>query len=136
MLDLLLAMALLQTYPAQCNAVPASGAQTRCPQWRLIGRDPEGDFFIDPSSIYRRGHSFDVWERVIFPRALNGVRSAQSRSRYDCRARTSTLLSVIFYDARGAVAREGTVMMPDERVATPSPPGSTYGMVLARYCQR
>jgi len=134
MLDLLLAMALFQT-PAQCNAVPASGAQTRCPQWRLIDRDSLGESFIDPASIYRRGNSFDVWERVIFPRALNGVRSAQTRTRYDCRGRTSTLLSVIFYDARGAVART-MVMMPDELVAAPSPPGSTSAMVLARYCQR
>ncbi len=76
-------------------------------QWVKVGGDGSSEAFIDKSSILRSGGQFKVWSLVSYDgeqTAHDGTvyRSMKALQLYACGARTTTLLSQVYYaEAKG-----------------------------------
>lgn len=100
MIDLLIAAVLQQLPVERCYAVATPPAS--CPAWRSLYREGGGEMFVEPASVRRDGDRLEVRVRVLLDQAGNGgVRTYLGTYRYDCRARTATMLRFAAYDAGG-----------------------------------
>lgn len=138
MLDLLIAAALAQApapAPDPCYAVGAP-PPARCPAWRSHYRDALGEMSADPASLRRDGASFEIRARVVFAEANEiGARTILGTYRYDCGARTATLLHFAAYDADGAALGEADADGENARTEAVSA-GSPNEALLDAYCER
>lgn len=140
MLDLLLAMALVQAQPPvpvpnPCHAVPQGRTHRSCPVWRSEGRDGQGEIFSNPASLTRSGTGFEMSFRIVYDADQSGgMRSLVTRHRFDCANRTFIILTLGVYTASG-IGAEGR---PPAADAPPAPvtPGSPGERFLAEYCPR
>ncbi len=134
MIDLLLAAALLQ--PASCYAAGAGGGLPGCPDWRSVTRDREGEVYIDPATLERSGDMITVITRIVYARGdENGTRSHVTRARFDCARRTSAILHLATYDARGRRLDDWEVSgePAEPRPVEPNSPGQT---IINALCPR
>lgn len=134
MLGLTIAAALLHA-PNPCYVPGAPAGLPGCPVWRRIDANDDGTLFADPATLRRSGSRFELTVRIVFAQDDGGgFESVVAHYRYDCAARTSTLLSVTGYDARG-----NTVPDPEagkgEEPPDPAPDDSPGGAMLRAYCQ-
>ena len=135
MIDLLLAAALLQTADP-CHAVPQGETARACPAWRSTGRTDRFEVFVNPASLARRGNTFEISLRIVYAAANpGGMRSGVSRQRFDCAARTNTMLHLTTYDAAGAVQIDRDAHAREAAPAT-APPGSPNEALLTEFCPR
>lgn len=141
MLDLVIAAALAQIATTQaaadpCHAVPPGDTNRSCPLWRLAQRFERFDIYANPASVVRGAASFEIHLRIVYPtdRPL-GLRSAISRNRFDCTARTSQFLHITTYNAAGMILDDRDAL-PDEGLLQPVPADSPNGALLVEYCPR
>ena len=135
MIELLIAGFVLQPQADPCHAVPAPRPlPAGCTRWRTTDRLVSSFTDIDPAPVRREGDRFEILFRTVLRQDdANGVRSTVHLYRYDCRARTVTLLRDSDYNAAG-VRLHMTAATNDGFSATP-PRGSRHAALLNRHCR-
>ncbi|WP_395613071.1 surface-adhesin E family protein [Allosphingosinicella sp.] len=72
------------------------------PRWRVVGRNPQAEYAVDPQSIQRQGTRVRAAVRLRFSHPQPGAPAlGVMRYLYDCRANTIRSEASDIYDARG-----------------------------------
>ena len=132
----LLVAAMLQPQADPCYAVPAPRPlPAGCPRWEVTERLVSNFSYIDAAPVRRTGDTFEIRFRTVLRQTNdNNVRSNVHLYRYDCRARTVTLLSTSDYSAAGVRLLLATA--PEDAAFTSVPPrGSRHAALLNRHCR-
>lgn len=120
---------------ALCLSPAALPAQSPAAQWRPIHRDSTAQFFVDHSTLQRRGSSFTIQARAVFHEPQDGVASLETHMLYDCAARTLVILHLTQLRADGSIALDGDTEESD-RTPDPIATESANDAVLNEFCQR
>ncbi len=112
--------------------MPAPGL----PRWRVIGRNPQAEYAIDPNSVLQQGSRVRVFVRLRFTNPPRGApASGVMRYVYDCRANTIRSEASDIYDARGRFV--GTIQTPAHQLRdVPIAAASPNAQVLRHLCAR
>jgi hypothetical protein len=104
------------------------------PRWRVIGRNPQAEFAVDPQSILREGMRVRAFVRLRFSHPQPGAPAlGVMRYLYDCRANTIRSEASDIYDARGRFV--GTLQSrADQLRDVPIGPTSPNAQVRAFLC--
>jgi hypothetical protein len=95
------------------------------PRWRMVTRNAQAEYAIDPQSVQRQGTRVRVAVRMRFARPQPGAPAlGVVRYVYDCRANTIRSEASDIYNAQGRFV--GTLQTPahqlrDVAIGTPSP---------------
>ena len=106
------------------------------PRWRVVGRNAEVDYAVDPDSVERRWNRVRAVVRLRTFRPRPGMQAATvTRYVYNCRTRTVRSEASDFYAVRGRVL--GTLQTPpgelrDEPFAAASPNGQVWSYLCGR----
>jgi len=136
MIELVMAVALMQA-AERCNGeYDAGGRPPGCPDWRQVVYNGEGEIFVDPAPPRREGNRVEAWTRTRFraPRE-DGMGSVVSLDRYDCAAGTVGLRHFTAYDPRGVLLVDIDVTGRNAEQRAPQP-GSPNAVLLAEFCPR
>jgi len=117
----------------------ATGQSAVPPRWTVFETLPEGVIYIDPASITRTGNQADMWVLIDYkqPQAdASGkpIRSDTLHYRYDCTARTFTILASSAHAGQmgaGAIIDSNADLKP-----APVPSGTTAEDMWLRACAR
>ena len=106
------------------------------PRWRLVGRNAQVDYAIDPQSVQRQGNRVRAVVRLRTFRPPPGMQAVTvTRYVYDCGARTVRSEGSDFYAVRGRFI--GTLQTPPQQLRdVPFQPASPNGQVWAHLCAR
>ncbi len=104
------------------------------PRWRVVVRNPQGEYAIDPASIVRQGSRVRVGVRLRPARPQPGAPAVGvMRYVFDCRAGTVRSEASDIYDARGRFV--GTMQArPHELRDVPVGRGSLNALLLRHLC--
>lgn len=118
---------------AACLPFASLNAQPAANQWQQIHRDETAEFFVDPSTLERRGSNFTIMARAVFHEPQQGIASLSSRMLYDCAARTLVILHLTQLRPDGSVALDGDTGA-DDRTPDPVAPQSANEAMLNQFC--
>ena len=106
------------------------------PRWRLVGRNAQVDYAIDPQSVQRQRNRVRAVVRLRAFRPPPGMQAVTvTRYVYDCGARTVRSEGSDFYAVRGRFI--GTLQTPPQQLRDVSfQPASPNGQVWAHLCAR
>ena len=106
------------------------------PRWRVVGRNAEVDYAVDPQSVERRWNRVRAVVRLRIFRPRPGMQAATvTRYLYNCRSRTVRAEASDFYAVRGRFL--GTLQTPAHELRDePFAPASPNGQVWVWLCGR
>lgn len=110
------------------------GAPAYAAEWVYVNKTSSGAFmYIDAKTIQREGDHVTVWERWDLSRdKATKERQRIVLNRYDCIARTSTVISLIVYYPDGT--SQSTDRKPYEQEALRIVPGSMAEFTMEALC--
>jgi len=113
---------------------PAAAQPPSAPDWVRVYDHALGPITFDRASVRRDSDIVTLLSRTLLAEERpDGTKILEARFRYDCRARTSDLLSVSHLRSDGSVIASVEVV-PAERLVEPIPAGSPNAAIADAVC--
>ncbi|HEX8364501.1 MAG TPA: surface-adhesin E family protein [Allosphingosinicella sp.] len=114
---------------------PATAQPPAAPDWVQVYEHALGPITFDRTSVRRDADIVTLLSRTLLAEERSdGTKILEARFRYDCRARTSDLLSVAHLRSDGSVVASVEVA-PAERLVEPIPAGSPNAAIADAVCR-